>query len=213
VHRVVDVDLPDERELVDVILDSATEPLVATVAEVSGDVVVIEAPANREGRLVFPQIGEGGLLVWRGGPHPPQAPMTAVDTSRRPRPQWRMRVIGPPLPCQRRAFVRADMHVPAILHIAEGSRPVTALDISEGGLRCSAPSGTELGRGDSVRVELDLDGAEFTFSAEVVRVKRGDEDRPNDFSLRFTDLSIRDADRIRGYIFGAMKQRRAQGLV
>jgi len=72
---------------------------------------------------------------------------------------------------------------------------------------------TELGSGDSVRVELNLDGHEFSFPAEVIRVKRRDEDQPTDFSLRFSDLSIRDADRIRRYVFGVLKQRRAQGLV
>lgn len=198
-----------ERDLVDIVLDSSTEPLVAAVASVQADMVAIEAPRDRGGRVVLADVGESGLLVWRGARDLQQAPVSVVGTVRPPGPQWLLRRTGRQSVCQRRSFVRADVSLPVVLHLEDGSRQVTALDISEGGLRCSTRDALRLTGGTVVQVSLDLGGFSLEQSAEVVRARRGDPDRPLDLGLRFTDLSNRDADRLRGWIFAELRRIRA----
>ena len=197
------------RDLVDVVLDSSTEPLVAAVTSVEADAVVIEAPMDRGGRLVLADVGETGLLVWRGAKDLQHAPVSVVGTTRPPGPQWLLRLTGRQSVCQRRSFVRADVTLPVLLHLEDGPREVTALDISEGGLRCSTRERLTLSGGTVVQVSLDLDGFSLEQSAEVVRARRADAERPLDLGLRFTDLSIRDADRLRGWIFAELRRIRA----
>ncbi len=197
------------RDLVDVVLDSSTEPLVAAVTSVEAGAVVIEAPMDRGGRLALADVGETGLLVWRGARDLQHAPMSVVGTTRPPGPQWLLRLTGRQSVCQRRSFVRADVTLPVLLHLEDGSREVTALDISEGGLRCSTRESLALSGGTVVRLSLDLGGFSLEQKAEVVRARRGADERPLDLGLRFTDLSIKDADRLRGWIFAELRRIRA----
>ena len=112
----------EPQALVDVVLDSSTEPLVTSVKDVTGLRVVLEAPVDRKGRLVLPSTGMGGLIVWRGDRELVQAPLAVLTTSRPPGPQWAIKVTGTPSPCQRRSFVRADVDLPAVLRALHGPR-------------------------------------------------------------------------------------------
>ncbi len=197
------------RDLVDVVLDSWTEPLVAAVERLGAGTVAIEAPRDRGGRIVLPEVGESGLLVWRGSRDLQQAPVSLVQTVRRPGPQWVLRLTGRQSVCQRRSFVRADVQLPVLLKDGGGTREVTALDISEGGLRCSTRDRAGLSGGMVVEVHLDLDGFALDLQAEVVRARHVDPEHPLDLGLRFLDLSIRDADRLRSWIFAALRRVRA----
>ena len=198
------------RDLVDVVLDSWTEPLVAAVERVGADSLAIEAPLDRGGRLVLPEVGESGLLVWRGSRDLQQAPVSVVQTTRPPGPQWLLRLTGGQSVCQRRSFVRADVQLPVQLQLESGTCEVTALDISEGGLRCSTRDRGGLTVGMVVEVHLDLDGLDLAVRAEVVRARQVGSERPVDLGLRFTDLSIKDADRLRGWIFAELRRMRTQ---
>lgn len=197
------------RDLVDVVLDSWTEPLVAAVERVGADTLAIEAPRDRSGRVVLPDVGESGLLVWRGSRDLQQAPVSVVQTTRRPGPQWLLRLTGGQSVCQRRSFVRADVQLPVRLNVGGVGREVTALDISEGGLRCSTRDRRGLSGGTVVGVHLDLDSFELDLQAEVVRARHVDEAHPLDLGLRFLDLSIKQADRLRGWIFAELRRVRA----
>ena len=149
---------PLVRDLVDVVLDSWTEPLVAAVEKVGTGTLAIEAPRDRGGRVVLPEPGESGLLVWRGSRDLQQAPVSLVQTRRSPGPQWLLRLTGRQSVCQRRSFVRADVQLPVRLHVDGEQREVTALDISEGGLRASTRERDGLAGGTVVEVQLDLGG-------------------------------------------------------
>lgn len=198
------------RDLVDVVLDSRTEPLVAAVERVGADTVAIEAPLDRGGRIVLPEVGESGLLVWRGSRDLQQAPVSVVQTTRPPGPQWLLRLTGRQSVCQRRTFVRADVQLPVRLQLEGRTREVTALDISEGGLRAAVRERSGLTGGTVVEVQLELDGLDLSVSAEVVRARHLGSERPVDLGLRFTDLSIKDADRLRGWIFAELRRMRAR---
>ena len=197
------------RDLVDVVLDSWTEPLVAAVERVDDGSLVLEAPRDRGGRVVLPDAGERGLLVWRGSRDLQQAPVSVVQTTRRPGPQWLLRLTGAQSVCQRRSFVRADVQLPVHLEVEGVAREVMALDVSEGGLRCSTRSRDGLTGGAVVDVHLDLDGVLLDLRAEVVRARVPSPERPLDLGLRFLDLSIKDADRLRGWIFAELRRVRA----
>jgi hypothetical protein len=201
---------PLVRDLVDVVLDASTEPLVTAVVRVAVDTLALEAPVDRGGRLVLPSPREGGLLVWRGAKDLLQAPVAVVETTRPPGPQWLLRLTGGASTCQRRSFVRADVQLPVLLHVERAEHEITALDLSEGGLRCSTREALGLSSGTAVEVGLDLDdGLQLRLTAEVVRARRHVPEAPLDLGLRFTDLSIKDADRLRRWIFAELRRQRA----
>jgi hypothetical protein len=202
---------PLVRDLVDVVLDASTEPLVAAVLRIGEDSLALEAPVDRGGRLVLPRPREGGLLVWRGEKDLMQAPVTVVETTRPPGPQWLLRLVGGATTCQRRrSFVRADVQLPVLLRVERAEHEITALDISEGGLRCSTRDALGLSGGTAVEVGLVLEeGLQLQLPAEVVRARRTVPEAPLDLGLRFTGLSINDADRLRRWIFAELRRQRA----
>jgi hypothetical protein len=201
---------PLVRDLVDVVLDASTEPLVTAVLRVGEDSLALEAPVDRGGRLVLPRPREGGLLVWRGEKDLLQAPVTVVGTTRSPGPQWLLRLISGATTCQRRSFVRADVQLPVLLRVERAEHEITALDISEGGLRCSTRDALGLSGGTAVEVGLVLDeDLQLRLPAEVVRARRTFPEAPLDLGLRFTGLSIKDADRLRRWIFAELRRQRA----
>lgn len=201
----------EPQALVDIVLDVSTEPLVTSVKDVSGTRVVLEAPVDRSGRLVLPGSGMGGLLVWRGDRDLVQAPLAVLETSRPPAPAWSIRVTGRPTPCQRRSFVRADVDLPAVLRPGGRRHDVRVQDVSEGGLRCAARSAGDLAMGDRLPVEVELAGVPWTLDADVVRL-RFTSNGAVDLGLRFRDLALADADRIRSFVFAEQRRSRAKGL-
>jgi hypothetical protein len=201
---------PLVRDLVDVVLDGSTEPLVTAVLRVAVDSLELEAPVDRGGRLVLPDPGERGLLVWRGARDLQQVAVTLVQATRPPGPTWLLRAVGSASTCQRRSFVRADVQLTVHLRVEGADHELTALDISEGGLRCSTRKALGLMGGTAVQVGLDLDDQlRLRLRAEVVRARHPAPEAPLDLGLRFTDLSIADADRLRRWIFAELRRQRA----
>jgi hypothetical protein len=210
VSSTILADPPDVNDLVDVILDSRTEPLAAVIGSVTGDGVLLREPIDRTGRIVLPESGDLGLLVWGAGSSLRQVPISVLETNRRPEPTWLVRVAGPAGRCQRRSFVRAEVNLPVVVRHADGDVVVTAVDLSEGGLRCNTRSEVTFARGDSVVAEFDT-GHRLAVSATVVRLRRGDEERPTDLGLSFTGLNMTDADSIRRYVFRQLHEQRRRG--
>jgi len=203
-------DLPDVNDLVDVTLDSRAEPLAAVIRTVTEDAVLLGEPIDRTGRVVMPETGEGGLLVWGGGSSLRQAPIAVLETHRRPDPVWLVRLTAPAGRCQRRAFVRADVNLPVRVRHTDGDVEVTAVDLSEGGLRCNSRAEIAIRKGDSVIAEFDA-GQRLALPATVVRLQRGDEERPTDLGLSFEGLTMANADTIRRYVFGQLLEQRRRG--
>ncbi|GAB1688747.1 flagellar brake protein [Krasilnikovia sp. M28-CT-15] len=204
------VDLPDVNDLVDVTLDSRPEPLAAVVSAVTGDTVLLTEPIDRTGHFVLPEPGEGGLIVWGTAGNLRQAPLEVLETSRQPGPSWTVRLTAPATRCQRRAFVRASVTLPVVVKHSGKQLEVIAIDISEGGLRCNAQKDAGVKVGDSVVAEFDA-GQQMVAPATVVRVLRGDEERPTELGLSFTDLKMKEADNIRKYVFSQLLEQRRRG--
>ncbi len=204
-------DGPDIKDIVDISLDSETEPFVTMVEGNDPEEITIEAPVNRAGRLVNPPIGTGGLLVWRPAGGLQQAPVTVARITRARPAQWGLRFAGAATKCQRRTFVRADVFLPVLLTVAGDQVAVTGVDLSEGGLRCRVPSEVRPSVRDSVQITFDI-GVSLSVAAEVMRVSPRNEDTHGELGLCFTDLSIDNADRVRSYVFAQLRQLRAKGL-
>lgn len=207
----VDDGRPAQQDLVDVLLDSATEALVATVTRVDGDTVLIDAPVHHSGRVVLPSPGEGGLMIWRGARAMQQAPMAVLDVTRPPSPVWKVHLTEPGVPCQRRTFVRADTNLAVLLRHGQDVHAATAIDLSEGGMRCRTQDPLPLGSGEQVSVEVTMDGEATEFSARLVRVRHTD-GMPTDVGLSFTGMRIADADRVRRFVFEQLRRQRSSGL-
>jgi hypothetical protein len=210
VGSATETDLPDVNELVDVMLDSRTEPLAALISVVGEDTVLLREPVDRSGQFVLPAAGDGGLLVWGGGSNLRQAPIAVLETNRRPEPTWLVRLTAAAGRCQRRSFVRADVNLPVVLRHSDADLEVTAVDLSEGGMRCSTRAETAAKVGDSVVAEFSA-GRKLTVPATVVRVRRGDTERPTDLGLSFVAVTMGDADTIRRYVFSQLLEQRRRG--
>lgn len=206
----VGAELPDVNDLVDLMLDSRTEPLASVITAVTGDTVLLSKPIDRSGRIVLPDAGEGGLLIWGGGSNLRQAPLSVLETSRRPDPTCLVRLTAPAGRCQRRSFVRAEVSLPVVVRQPDIEVEVVATDLSEGGLRCNTRSEVDVRLGESVVAQFDV-GRPLTVSAAVVRVRRGDKERPTELGLSFTDMGMAEADTIRRYVFGQLLELRRSG--
>jgi hypothetical protein len=204
------VDLLDVNDLVDVILDSRTEPLAAVISAVTRDTVLLGDPMDRTGRIVRPGIGECGLLIWGEPGNLRQAPIAVLETNRPPDPAWLIRLTAQPERCQRRSFVRADVNLPVVVRHLEADLEVAAVDLSEGGMRCRTGSDVAFALGDSVIAEFSA-GRSLVLSATVARLHRGAAERPTDLALRFTELTMADADHIRRYVFRELHEQRRRG--
>src|SRR4051812_710245 len=191
-------------------LDSRTEPLAALISAVGGDTVLLREPIDRSGQFVLPETGDSGLLVWGGGSNLRQAPIAVLETNRRPEPTWLVRLTAAAGRCQRRSFVRTDVNLPVALRHPAGDLQITAVDLSEGGMRCSTRSEAAVTVGDSVVVEF-IAGGQFAVQATVARFRRGDEERPTDIGLSFVGLTMAQADAIRRYVFSQLLEQRRLG--
>ncbi|HET9442184.1 MAG TPA: PilZ domain-containing protein [Acidimicrobiales bacterium] len=124
---------------------------------------------------------------------------------------WTVRLHGPALRSQRRAYVRIPLASLVTLCREDEHLRVATVDLSEGGFRCVARSeGLELG--EEIEVAFDLHGITVPVRAELVRRQPRHDDRW-ELAFRFVDLRARDADRIRAFVFNRQIQARMKGVL
>lgn len=209
---------PEPGELVDVLLDRRTEASIARVVAVQGTALDVAPLRSRSKERVELVAEELGLLVWRGARALVQAPFAVEDPAGGARP-WRAQLLGDAAPAQRRAFVRADVDLPARLLLGETSLAVRVTDLSEGGLRCvlvaDLPAEVVLSAGQPATVVLDdpaLARLSGPLEGRVMRRRRGTHAVPGTVSVRFDDLTIADGDVLRRHVFSRLRERRQAGL-
>ena len=116
---------------------------------------------------------------------------------------WSVQALGLPVVRQRRAYVRAEVHMPLHLMPQLGEPPLEAwaVDLSEGGMRIvAAEDALDIGR--RTLLEMDIEGETVFVQAEVLRFIT-DRDGVSTIALKFVDLHRRDADRIRRFVFAS----------
>ncbi|MCL4289707.1 MAG: PilZ domain-containing protein [Thermoleophilia bacterium] len=175
--------------------------LVAHVREETGDMVVVEASLDASG-CWLPGAGTpvdigwlaDGAMVWRGAVVIGAGDGTLVA----------LRLLGQPVPVERRRHPRAPVELEVEIHRGPGAEPLLGLctDLGAGGLRVTVPLGLEVG--DIVRVALHPPGGESaTATARVVR-----RIEPSNFGFAFELFVVGGRDRVERLAFEHAAARR-----
>jgi c-di-GMP-binding flagellar brake protein YcgR len=207
------VDVPEVKDVVDVIVDDRGTALVSFVEATSDEEIVLAVGRTRDGVRVSLPVGERFEIVWRGRDELRSLPVEIAAIDRGEPPRWRVRPVGPATTGQRRRAVRARMGRAARVDVEDVQMPGTTLDVSEGGMRVVlghdvvAPPKP----GVVVDVQLQLSRGEVACAAEVIQHFHREDGRPA-LSFRFIDLPSRTEDLIRAEVFEELRLQRARGL-
>ena len=109
---------------------------------------------------------------------------------------------------QRRNHVRLDESLPGTLTWRAHSVPTTVVDVSEGGARLRLSGASSPALRERITVAFDLDGTPVSLAAEVVR-SRSVGVRWSEAAVRFVDVPMATADRIRRHVFAEQLKLRA----
>jgi hypothetical protein len=211
---------PEVGAVADLILASQPDPYLCWVEQADTDRLVVSGPVDGQLRPIAAPIGERVDLVWRGPSGLRCLPAELLEVEPGERPRWRLTPAGVVQRGQRRDAVRAPMTAP----VTVGSEPEavrgTAVDVSEGGVRCvlerQPGPGTMVDMaptvGDVIRVAVELPELTIRCLAEVTRRFPRDDDRI-ELSLRFIGLSEQQQDGIRQQVFARLRRLRQRGLL
>ena len=122
-------------------------------------------------------------------------------------PLWELEVLADPSVSQQRAFARAPDALPVQLAHQDRRWHGVAVDISEGGARCSLVHAEELLAVGTVELRLSLEERQLTLRAEVLSVDTGPEGR-SVARLRFTAAGP-TADALRRRVMEQQRRARA----
>jgi c-di-GMP-binding flagellar brake protein YcgR len=210
------VDVPEVKDVVDVIVADRGSTLVSFVEAASDQEVVLTVARGRDDLRVSLPIGERFQILWRGDEELRSLPVELVALVRGETPLWRVRPVGPATTGQRRHAVRAQMDRTVQVRVEAGQLTGTTLDVSEGGMRVVFGDDVDAPPKPGViaDVRLQLGRGEVACAAEALQHFHR-EDRPPAVSFRFIDLPSKTEDLIRGEVFEELRvqQQRARGLI
>jgi c-di-GMP-binding flagellar brake protein YcgR len=178
--------------------------LPSIIEDRDGTSLTVAVP-NQPGSIV-PVIGRPGdqmTIHWVSARGAAEVDCHLGEVARNTLVSWHISAIGNPVVRQRRAYVRAEVHLPVTVVDKLGEEPVEGwvVDLSEGGIRL-VTTGKELGTGHRALLQIEIEGQEVFVQGEVLRI-RPNADGFATVALKFVDLHHRDADRIRRFVFGA----------
>ncbi|CUR59906.1 putative Type IV pilus assembly PilZ [metagenome] len=210
------VDVPEVKDVVDVIVNDRSKPLVSFVEGTTDQEIVLTVARGRDDVRVSLPVGERFQILWRGRDELRSLPVELVAIDRGEPPRWRVCPVGPATTGQRRQAVRARMGRTVQVSVEDVRLAGTTLDVSEGGMRVVfghdvvAPPKP----GVIADVQLQLSRGQVACAAEVLQHFHR-EGAPPAVSFRFIDLPSRAEDLIRGEVFEEMRvqQQRARGLI
>lgn len=217
------VDLPEARDVVDVMAPARGEVLLSRVESADGSEIVVTAGETRGQRRLSLPVGERLELIWKGPEDLRSLQVEIVALLPGESPMWRLRALGPSTRGQRRSAVRAELTVPFSLRFKTDEAAGTTIDVSEGGARgvFATPTDVEdadsafvqdLEPGDPVTVRLGFDDGEMTCRAEVVRRFQQRPDHRPEVTFKFVGLSEKDADRVRAQVFVQLRTQLARRI-
>lgn len=178
--------------------------LPSIIEDRDGTTITVAVP-NAPGSIV-PVVGQPGDLVtvhWVSARGAAEVDCRLGEVKRSTLASWHLQALGSPVVRQRRAYVRAEVHMPVIVVDKLGETPLEGwvVDLSEGGIRL-VTAGKDMDTGHRALLQLEIEGQEVFVQGEVLRI-RPDRDGFATVALKFVDLHHRDADRIRRFVFGA----------
>src|SRR5690606_10631627 len=119
---------------------------------------------------------------------------TLVDDAR---PTWTLATGGQAVRQQRREAFRLEVSISARLGTSGTPAAIARIhDLSEGGLRCTPPSGVDLPEGAAVWVDLPLPDGSLRVDGTVVRVQDSGQ-----VGVAFVGATEADTEKIRGFLF------------
>lgn len=184
-------------DLVSIDLAGCAKALSTRVEDVGPDEVVVADPSVPG--LFPPSPGQPVTLTWTGSFGLQRLRTTLIGVETGPVPQWRLRADGPAMSDQRRLHARAVNLTMATVLASGAATAARLVDLSEGGAHVVARQPIPLQDGTRVTLVFELDGYTLDVACDVVRIHEL-EGRLH-AGCRFTELSERDADRIRRYVF------------
>jgi c-di-GMP-binding flagellar brake protein YcgR len=178
--------------------------LPSLVEDRDGGLMQLAIP-NAPGTIVpiVAQPGDNVTVHWVTGRGAVEVDCRVREIQRSTLASWSVQALGLPVIRQRRAYVRAEVHMPLNLMPQLGEPPLEAwaVDLSEGGMRVvTANEALDIGR--RALLEMDIEGETVFVQAEVLRFLT-DRDGAVTVALKFVDLHRRDADRIRRFVFAS----------
>jgi hypothetical protein len=159
----------------------------------------------------------GNVLSWFSGEKCWTRPVEIVGYGGYPRAAlWVLRANGDAESWQRRDFVRVNTALPAAAFSGETRiAELEAVDISEGGLRCTMSTAACKALPLLFNVRFVLDGIEVRIATQVAWASTNPDDDGAEavVGLEFQSLSAHNADIIRTYVFRLQIALRRQRLV
>lgn len=198
--------LPEVNSAVGLAREEWAEPARSRVEGVTGGAVTVSSPVHAGGERVSARPGDRLRLTWTTPEALYGVDATVDSVAGGELPTWTLSPQGPVTRQQRRESFRLDIQLAAQLGTDTQPAGVAQVhDLSEGGLRCTPPSETELAEEDTVWVELPLPEGEVRLDAKVVRVSPGGE-----VGLCFQAVTEPQAEQIRAFLFSEQLARRAK---
>ena len=210
------VDVPEVKDVVDVVADGRDSSLVSFVEAASDQEIVLTVARGRDDLRVSLPVGERFQILWRGIDELRSRPVVWGGVDRGEPRGWRGRPAAPATRGQRRRAVRVQMGRTVQMDVGNVQLVGTTLDVSEGGMRVALGRDvvTPPAPGVVAAIRLQLSRGEVACAAEVLQHFHR-EDGPPFLSFRFIDLPSRTEDLIRGEVFEELRlqQQRARGLI
>ncbi len=222
ISGVAGTDYPEERAIVDVLVDGRDSALVSWVERVDGADLLVTVGQDKSQRRVRVDDGSRVELIWRAPKELRSLPGTLLGTEGGTEKVWRVRPTGPAVRGQRRSAVRAPLSLELRVSAGDTRMTGTTVDISEGGFRAvvrpgaastatrAEPSGPQVG--DVLDVVVELGSGQVVAKAEVIRRHQREDDR-HELSARFIGLPERTQDQIRARVFAGLRDLRQRGLI
>ena len=220
-------DQPALGAVLELVPTSSPDTLVSWMEGLGDGHIAVSAPKDSSQRLVRLPLGEQLDLVWSSEGQLRSLPVVLTSIEDGAKPCWHLRPAGAIRRGQRRQAVRAPITMPINLGVEPARIRGTALDLSEGGLRCvleierppdlSASSSRvvaepALGVGEVVRLTAGLPDLTINCLAEITRHHPRTDGR-RELSTRFIGLTEHEQDAIRALVFARLRQLRQRGLL
>lgn len=199
-------ELPAVNSAVELASEAWSERVRSRVEDTAGQSVMVSRPLLAGSEPVRARTGDQLRMHWTTPEALYEVAAEVSAISGGEVPTWTLTPHGPVSRQQRRESFRLDVRLAAQLGTATQAAGLAQVhDLSEGGLRCTPPSETELEEGSMVWVELGLPDGEVRLDAEVVRVSGSGE-----VGLRFEGTTEQQAEQIRAFLFSEQLARRAR---
>jgi hypothetical protein len=203
-----DASRPHESSRADVTLVARGITVTAAVDSSTEFTIVVRPDGEGTAWKTSVKDGDPVALYWVGEEEERTLPARIVEVELGEEVRWHLAPTGPAERSQRRKAVRARLTAPVYLPWLDGQLVGETVDLSEAGVRVLVDGwGLPPEAGTRLEVSIALADEALDLRGEVVRQQSSG---PRWLlSMRFLDVSDRDADQLRRRVFQALREERA----